>query len=78
MRYEPDPPEGSLANDIGALQEAGYDTSDVGTGNTSFNAGWVGQETGVSSSEAAAAGHAARDDMEASGNMGIPPDRHNR
>ena len=59
-----------------ALEEYGYDTSDIGK-KDSFNEKWVGDETGVSSSEAAEAGHAARDDMAAAGDMGIPADRHN-
>jgi len=74
--FDPNERPGSLGSDLSALQDAGYDTTDAGTGNTTFNASWVGSETGSSSSEAAAAGHAARDDMADAGDMGIPADRH--
>lgn len=64
------------ANEREALEEAGYDTSDVGRGNKAFNAGTVAEETGTTSKEAARAGHQARDDMAAAGDMDIPGDRH--
>lgn len=66
----------SLWSDIGALNDSGNGGSDIGKGNDSFNAAEVGSMTGVSSNEAAGAGHAARDDMAESGNMGISSDRH--
>jgi hypothetical protein len=58
----------------GVLRDFGYDPSDIGTGNDSFNAQWIGRETGVSSREAAEAGHYARDDMQQEG--WLPPSRH--
>lgn len=67
---------GSIGSDLSALADNGYDTSDAGTGNSTFNAASVGSLTGVSSSEAAAAGHSARDDMASSGDQGIPSNRH--
>lgn len=71
-----DYPVGSVGADISALQEAGYDTSDVGRGNNAFNASTVGEETGSSSRDAARAGHDQRD--ASSGTSGIPSDRHDR
>jgi|GEM_PF-3954212 len=61
-----------------ALREAGYDTRDAGTGSKSFTPAWVGKETGVSSRQAAKAGHVARDDMAKSGGEGVPKDRHSK
>lgn len=69
-------PEGSLADDLSSLQEAGYDTSDAGTGNKSMSERDVADLTDTSSSKAAEAGHEARDHMADSGDMGIPSDRH--
>lgn len=71
-----DYPAGSIGSDLSALQGAGYDTSDAGRGNNAFNASTVGRETGCSSSEAARAGHDARNDIASIGNMGVPADRH--
>ena len=83
MPPDPDPTEESgppeeSDPDVDALQEAGYDTSDAGKGNDSFNAKTVGELTGSTSTSAAAAGHAARDDMAEAGDMGIPSDRHEK
>jgi hypothetical protein len=66
-------------DNIAALEEQDYDTSDYGRGNKSFDAQSVGELTDTSSSKAAAAGHAARDDMSADNeDWGIPADRHNK
>jgi hypothetical protein len=58
--------------DIQDLKDAGYETSDVGRGNGAMTAAEIARETGSSSKEAARAGHDARDDMQAAGDMGIP------
>lgn len=59
-----------------ALDEAGYDTSDYGTGNKTFDRDWVADETDSSNKDASYAGHVARDDMADAGDMGVPADRH--
>lgn len=58
---------GQAASDLEALQDAGCDTSDAGRGNKDFNAKGVGKETGVSSKDAARAGHSAREGFRAEG-----------
>jgi len=57
-----------------ALDEYGYDTSDLGRGNKSFNPKTVGELTDTSSTKAAEAGHHARDDMAEEGL--VPTNRH--
>ena len=66
------------ASDKAALEEAGYDTSDVGRGNKAMTEKNVAKETDSSSSEVSRAHHQAQDDMEEAGDMGIPKDRHNK
>lgn len=67
-------PAGSLGSDIAALQEAGYDTSDLGRGNNALTPADVGRLTGSSSSQAASALHDQTDHN--AGNDGIPLNRH--
>lgn len=61
--------EGNYDDVKAALEEYDYDTSDYGRGNKSFNAESVAEITGTSSSEAAEAMHAARDDAVKSGEL---------
>ncbi len=61
-----------------ALDESGYDTSDYGKGNKSFNDKWIKEETEATNEEVRESGHQARDDMEKDSDMGIPPDRHDQ
>ena len=79
IEIDPDNPASSSDEDVddiaAALEEYGYDTADIGK-KDSFNAKWVGEETEVSSRKAAAAGHEARNDMAAAGDMGVPENRH--
>lgn len=66
------------ADAVDALNEEGYDTSDVGRGNKAMKPKDVGEETDVSSNEASRAAHQARDDMAEAGDMDVPADRHDK
>ena len=64
--------------DVQALEDNGYDTSDVGRGNKAISEKSVAEETGSSSKDAAEAAHDARDDMAEDDSMGVPADRHDK
>ncbi len=66
------------ASDKAVLEEAGYDTSDLGRGNKAVTEKSVAEETDSSSGDASRAHHQAQDDMEEAGDMGIPADRHSK
>ena len=68
----------SLWSDLCALIDTGNSGTDVGHGNTGFNASEVGRITDSTTKEATQAGHDARDDMAKQGGWGIPADRHSK
>jgi hypothetical protein len=55
---------GQAANDLEALQEAAYDTSDAGRGNDAMKESDIAKDEHTSSREVSRAAHTARDDME--------------
>ncbi len=71
-----DPNPSRTESEVSALQDAGYDTSDAGTGNKTVTPASVGEMTGDTSKAAAHAEHVANDDMAEAGDMGIPANRH--